>query len=560
MSAKVKSAGFSPTPEQLEARDIFATRKSLKINAFAGTGKTSTLELLARSTDRTGVYLAFNRAIVDEAKARFGSNTRSLTIHSMAWRSMPKELSRQKNKMTNRLNAKALESMLELEDIVFDQKIRVTGTTQAYLIQQAVGTFLQSEKVEIPRIKLDRYCRLSLLSPESKRSLIELVDSWAKTMWERMSDASNRAFPLGHDGYVKLWSLSNPEIPADFILLDEAQDTNPVALSVLRRQDSQIVYVGDKHQQIYDWRGAINAMEEMPADEETYLTKSFRFGLNIAALATKILFALGERRKLLGNGGLESALGHCVPDAILARTNIGVMTEVISAINEEKRCHVVGDTRELKNLLRGVVDLKNGQPSKAPEFFGFSNWEEVLSLVEDGEGDQLEPLVRLVQAHGERHLLWALNRTEQKEEGVDIVISTAHKAKGREWSSVRLSDDFMAGINKKRGEKPVMESSEARLLYVAITRAKQRLDVPQPLLMMFDSDATLEPLQRTHSPNRQVEIGKGEVQDRVEMGPGLGGAIASGKSERMRKKASSRSSGGVKRSSAMDDVLDELGF
>ena len=73
------------------------------------------------------------------------------------------------------------------------------------------------------------------------------------------------------------------EMSADFILLDEAQDTNPVVLDVLRRQSAQMVYVGDKYQQIYEWRGAVNAMEQMATDGVTYLTMSFRFGPVIAA-------------------------------------------------------------------------------------------------------------------------------------------------------------------------------------------------------------------------------------------------------------------------------------
>lgn len=54
--------------------------------------------------------------------------------------------------------------------------------------------------------------------------------------------------PLGHDGYLKLWALSDPVILADYILMDEAQDTNPVVLGVLQRQPAQMIYVGDKHQ------------------------------------------------------------------------------------------------------------------------------------------------------------------------------------------------------------------------------------------------------------------------------------------------------------------------
>jgi hypothetical protein len=46
----------------------------------------------------------------------------------------------------------------------------------------------------------------------------------------------------------------------------------------LRAQQCQVIYVGDPYQQIYEWRGAVNAMEHIRAPE-CALTESFRFGL-----------------------------------------------------------------------------------------------------------------------------------------------------------------------------------------------------------------------------------------------------------------------------------------
>jgi superfamily I DNA/RNA helicase len=37
-------------------------------------------------------------------------------------------------------------------------------------------------------------------------------------------------FPLEHDGYLKLWAFSMPRANVDYILVDEAQDLNPVYL------------------------------------------------------------------------------------------------------------------------------------------------------------------------------------------------------------------------------------------------------------------------------------------------------------------------------------------
>lgn len=64
-----KKPKFKPTDEQAAALDAFLQGKSLKINAFAGSGKTSTLQLLSNATGLRGQYLAFNKNIVADARA-----------------------------------------------------------------------------------------------------------------------------------------------------------------------------------------------------------------------------------------------------------------------------------------------------------------------------------------------------------------------------------------------------------------------------------------------------------------------------------------------------------
>jgi superfamily I DNA/RNA helicase len=60
-----------PTAEQVRALELFLSGGSLKINAFAGTGKTTTLEYLAAHSRAQGIYLAFNKSIADNAAGRF---------------------------------------------------------------------------------------------------------------------------------------------------------------------------------------------------------------------------------------------------------------------------------------------------------------------------------------------------------------------------------------------------------------------------------------------------------------------------------------------------------
>jgi superfamily I DNA/RNA helicase len=138
--------------------------------------------------------------------------------------------------------------------------------------------------------------------------------------------------PLGHDGYLKVWALEHPKLPSEYILLDEAQDTNAVVLGVLHEQDAQIVYAGDKHQQIYEWRGAINAMEKITGCDEAFLTQSFRFGDVIASAAARVLATLGEQHRIRGNPAVSSRIASSGDArAVLARTNPTVILEILEA-------------------------------------------------------------------------------------------------------------------------------------------------------------------------------------------------------------------------------------
>jgi hypothetical protein len=197
---------------------------------------------------------------------------------------------------------------------------------------------------------------------------------------------------------------------------------------------------------------------------------------------------LDAGKKLKGNPNRHSRIGSAPNGTVLARTNATTITAIIDALDQGKRPHLVGGTEELVAMLRGVGDLKAGQPSPVPEFFGFENWQQVVEFVRSGEGEDVLTFVNLVEARGENQLLWALNRVADEDE-CDFVVSTAHKAKGREWPHVRLMDDFLKSLPKKEGGQATgaVDPSELRLLYVALTRAQDVLEVPSGLMEFLNT-------------------------------------------------------------------------
>jgi ATP-dependent exoDNAse (exonuclease V) beta subunit len=205
---------------------------------------------------------------------------------------------------------------------------------------------------------------------------------------------------------------------------------------------------------------------------------------------------------LIGNPAVRSFIGVDSPDAILARTNATVMSSVLEALSAERTPHIVGGIGELLRLLNAVRDLKQGRSTDVAEFFGFQDWSEVVEHSKLPEGEQIRTFVSLVESFGEERLIRELRKTADNEKDADLVISTAHKAKGREWDCVRLAGDFMPSLpsEAKDGSEgcadPESEAAdgevkrkdnlaELRLFYVALTRARRAVDVEPATLENF---------------------------------------------------------------------------
>jgi hypothetical protein len=97
---------------------------------------------------------------------------------------------------------------------------------------------------------------------------------------------------LPFDVIMKEVQLRALSLPSTAILLDEAQDCNECQLAwvVGNRPQKFVAVVGDAVQTIYGFLGAKpRFMTNVPNCIDRTLTKSFRFGPNLACLANTIL-------------------------------------------------------------------------------------------------------------------------------------------------------------------------------------------------------------------------------------------------------------------------------
>ncbi|MFC3574238.1 UvrD-helicase domain-containing protein [Streptomyces yaanensis] len=471
----------TPTDEQAHAVDTFRDGHHMVLQAGAGTGKTSTLGLLAASTRRRGRYLAFNKDIADDAAARFPRSVQCRTAHATAFAALghrfARRLSSPRHSAWRVGHALGVGAPLRIGDH------EISHRTLSHTVLRTVTRFCQSADNTPAPHHVPTLRRLS--TPSERDQLAEAVLPFVGKAWKDLQNPDDGVVRFEHDHYLKMWALTEPRIEADFLLLDEAQDTNPVLEQVFaaQRGHAQLVMVGDSAQAIYGWRGARDVMTGFDATHLT-LTRSFRFGPLLAEQANRWLALTDAPIRLTGTDTIPTKVGLVIcPDAVLCRTNIGVMTEVMRQLESGRRVALARGGQTLLALARAARDLKEGQRTSHPELVLFASWGELQEYAEyDPAGRDLQPFVELVDTHGPEAIIAAVDALTG-EDKAEVTISTAHKAKGREWLKVRIADDFPPPPDSDQLDDsghPIPEpvsDTDARLAYVAVTRARTQLDL-----------------------------------------------------------------------------------
>lgn len=495
---------FEPTSEQAAAVEMFRRGQTMVIEAGAGTGKTSTLRLIAEAAPNKRVqYVAFNKAIVTDASASMPAHVTCSTAHSLAYRAVGAQYGH-RLRGSRRVRSTEIARRLGIDPLTIRVGTDARHLSPAYLAglaMRAVGRFCQTADAAPSAQHVPYVLGIDLPTPgvngaaprpgwANNREVARHIEPALRRAWADLSDL-NGSLPFKHEHYLKLWQLSRPRIAADVILFDEAQDANPVMAAVVADQDhAQVVYVGDSQQAIYEWTGAVNALANFAADARTFLTMSFRFGPEVAAMANDVLSRIdGADLRLIGAGPAGVVGPAADPDVVLCRTNAVAVDAILRAKAAGRRPHLVGGGAEVLAFAKGAQSLMDEGWTAHPELACFTGWAEVLDYVaNDEQGGDLQLLVNLVEKFGVATIEQALNQMPP-EDRADLIISTAHKAKGRQWGSVALAGDFPSGVGKD-GQPVVPSPAELRLLYVAVTRAQRELDITACGLLAGETEAS----------------------------------------------------------------------
>ena len=477
-----------PTAEQ--ERVLEAARSStydgvIKTEAFAGTGKTTLCGFLGQElAEKSSIYLAFNKPMADQAKNKLGDLLQDCrTTDSLAYKIIkPWEVwGEERTKPMQKMPYTNIADTLGLPQYFGVYKKGIL----ARQIHNAVLNYCYSadENLDIHHVP-------NMDWPDGGE---EQVLSWAKNLWAAMSIQSS-TLPIQPAQVMKYWDLIGGTIPHDLVLFDEAQDANGAFMSILRRSDCQRILIGDHHQQLYDWRGAVNAMARIEGNAYP-LTQSWRFGPAIADYANRVLAHKttppGEQVK--GNEGMTSKIqtysaGNLPewPITILARTNMCVFNQAVEVAENGHQLHIVGNVKELSWILLDALKLYRGDAALIthPMLLRFREWVDLI-FEEEHTGDA--ELKRIRQTVEERHeVLEKQLELIQRHHISDYrrashILSTTHRVKGREWDRVMLLDDFIDKQKLEDEMDPQLRDAELNVLYVAATRAVKELYIPRNL-------------------------------------------------------------------------------
>lgn len=310
------------------------------------------------------------------------------------------------------------------------------------------------------------------------------------------------------------------------LIVDEAQDLSRIQwqmVDVLAEHAEEIYIAGDDDQAIFRWAGAdIEHWVKLPGNVRV-LEQSYRVPAKIAALANDVIIRCSQRRdkkwrprEELGEvnyiGGIENLDLSQGTWLLLARN--GYMLE-----KYETYCTMQGflfdspggnrlrgpawEAVRIWERLRAGKDVLVGDAIKVYEFmsvrervkYGFKG---KLLAAEKANPSSTVTLAVLREHYGlvteaiwhealdrlsvedREYFLAALRNGEKVGREPRIKINTIHAVKGGEAENVCIMTDMAIRTWREMEQNP---DDEARVWYVAITRAKQRLFIIQPRTM-----------------------------------------------------------------------------
>ncbi len=495
-----------------QRRAVLSDATPLAVIAPAGSGKTRVLTARVAHRIATGeiepahvLCVTFTRKAADELRSRLhrlGIRDRieAGTFHAVAWQQLrdrwaaqgrpaPHLLDRVRPFLRDQLEVTAPAELTELSAELSWARARRIRPDDYEASARAAGRRTRKPAAWVA----DRYRAYELA--KSRRHVVDFDDLLAACAAAIEGDAGFAA--------AQRWRFRH-------LFVDEFQDVNPLQFQLLEawRGDRWDVFVvGDTHQSIYGWNGAEPGLldelsERWPALETIHLNRTHRSSPQVTAAAASVIRAAG-----LPDRHPESSGAPGPPALLFAHTDEVAEVDAIARAIRRRRGpdRTWRDFAVLVRTHQQVVDLDrglsmHGVPTlvrRQAALLDAPGVRQVLRRLRDddrplvtaladalGGDDADDPAVAaLAEAADQQRIVdhritgrsfvgWAYANLADDEHDPDAVtVSTIHSAKGLEWPVVHVAGCEDGSIPIASARRRSAREEEARLFYVAITRA-----------------------------------------------------------------------------------------
>jgi DNA helicase II / ATP-dependent DNA helicase PcrA len=452
------------------------------IEAVAGSGKTTTIvEAINRvPATQSAIFLAFNKSIADELKAR-GVNAK--TFHSLCCGAAMRALG------CNTVNAnKSFELMRK--HFSEDENFKYSSfVTQLVGLGKQVGVgCLVPDTQQVWYDIIDHHD----MEPEKENTSI----TRAMEIASELLTLSNSSNMIDFDDMLYIPVLMGLSLPKFyFIFVDEAQDTNAIQRAILRKimgPRSRMVAVGDPAQAIYGFRGSdsnsLNRIQKEFNCKRFPLSVSYRCDSAIVDYARNWVDHIqarpdapaGEVRHL----NYEWDVKVFDPaDLVVCRTTRPLIALAFKMLRARIPVTVMG--REIgQGLVKLIQKFKTNEISVLEtkiEWWAKRETEKAVAKMDESKAaaieDKAQCLLMLAKEIGEeggdvQSLIDTINELFIPTRN-STTLATIHKAKGLEADTVYWLN--ASQCPSKWARQHWQKVQEANLCYVATTRAKSLL-------------------------------------------------------------------------------------
>ena len=271
--ASPRASSFVVTPQHAAffawVEDPAPAHKAAILEAVAGSGKTTTLVQATKRipSSARGIYVAFNKRVVDEIKGRLPSHITASTMHSVGYRAVTAHFGKRVDgKADTRKTYKLFDEFTKR-----DPRLAEYGATVAKLVAKAKALGIVPTDVpgtyglvdDTPEAWADLIERFKIeppagdYDPRRMQTAIEIARNVLRL--GLTFDAKHRSIDFDDQLYLVV-AYRLPLTRYKWVLVDEAQDISPVQRAMLHAmiamRTGRLVAVGDAHQAIYGFRGA----------------------------------------------------------------------------------------------------------------------------------------------------------------------------------------------------------------------------------------------------------------------------------------------------------------